>query len=76
MIRMKDNSQFFNIARDSEFLIESFKLNQSFKVEGKKRIRETICSTVVIWYVFIPSCNGLLTPWNQINNSGLLYSLF
>ena len=73
---MKDNSQFFNIARDSEFLIESFKLNQSFKVEGKKRIRETICSTMVIWYVVIPSCNGLLTPWNEINNSGLRYSLF
>ena len=63
---MKDNSLLLNIARDSEFLIEAFKLNQSFKVEGKKRILETICSTVVVWYMVIPSCNGLLTRWNQV----------
>ena len=63
---MKDNNILLNIARDSEFLIEAFKLNQSFKVEGKKRIFETIFSTVVVWYVVIPSCDGLLTLWNQI----------
>ena len=34
--RMKDNSLLLNIARDSEFLIEAFKLSKSFKVKGKK----------------------------------------
>ena len=63
---MKDNSLLLNIARDAEFLIEAFKFNQCFKPEGKKRIIETICSTVVFWYVVIPSCHGLLTLWNQI----------
>ena len=63
---MKDNNLLLNIARDSEFLIEAFKLNQSFKVEEKKRILETITSTAAVWYVVIPSCDGLLTLWNQI----------
>ena len=68
MGRMTDNSQLLNILRDSEFLIDAFTLQQYFKVEGKKkkRIFQTICSTVVVWYVVIPSCNGLLTLWNQI----------
>ena len=63
---MKDNSLLLNIARDSEFLIEAFKLNQSFKAEDKKRILEKICSTVVVWYMAVPSCHDLLTLWNQI----------
>ena len=58
---MNDNNLLLNIARDSEFLIEAFKLNQSFKVEEKKRILETITSTAVVWYVVIPSCDGPLT---------------
>ena len=62
---MKYNSLLLNIVRYSEFLIEAFKLNQSFIVE-KKRILETIFSTVVVWNVVIPSCNGLLTLSNQV----------
>ena len=62
---MKYNSLLLNIVRYSEFLIEAFKLNQSFIV-GKKRILETIFSTVVVWNVVIPSCNGLLTLSNQV----------
>ena len=62
---MKYNSLLLNIVRYSEFLIEAFKLNQSFIVE-KKRILETIFSTVVVWNVVIPTCNGLLTLLNQV----------
>ena len=25
----------------------------------KKRILETICSTIVTWYIVVPYCNGL-----------------
>ena len=34
---MKDNSVLMNTPRDSEFLKEAFKLNQSFKAENEKK---------------------------------------
>ena len=34
--QIKDNNRLFDIPRDSEFLMFSSNLNQSFKVEGKK----------------------------------------
>ena len=44
---MMDKSLILNIARGSEFLIEALKLNQSFKVEGKK---EYLKQSVLQWY--------------------------
>ena len=45
IVRMKYNSILLNIARDSEFLEQVFKLNQSLKVKEKKRILQKICPT-------------------------------
>ena len=45
--RIKDSNLLLNIEIDSEFLMLSSKLSQSFEVHEKKRILETICSTVV-----------------------------
>ena len=56
---------YFEYCKDSEFLIEGFKLNNFFLSGRKKIILEKICSAVVVWYVVITSCNGLLTHWNQ-----------
>ena len=39
---MKDNNLLLNSDIDSEFLILISKENQSFKVEGKKRVLKTI----------------------------------
>ena len=61
---MKDNNLLLNIAIDSEFVVFSPNLNQSFKVEGKKRILETVCSTMVAWHMIIPCFNGLFTLGN------------
>ena len=41
-----------NIKTDSEFLMLLSKLRQSFKVE-EKEILETICLTVVGWYMVV-----------------------
>ena len=56
---------YFEYCKDTEFLIEGFKLNNFFLSWRKKRILAKICSTVVVWYVVITSCNCLLTHWNQ-----------
>ena len=42
----------------------SSNLNQSFKVEGKKKIPETVCLTMVALYMTIPCSNGLFTLGN------------
>ena len=55
---MKDNNLLLNIEIESEFLMLRPKSNQSFKVEGKKRVLETICSTVEGGYTVVP-CSGV-----------------
>ena len=47
---MNDNSLLLNIEIDPELLIVSSNLYQSFRVEGKKRIVETVCTTVKSWH--------------------------
>ena len=44
--RVKNNNVLLNIKIGSEFLMLRSKLNQPIRVEGKKRILQTICSTV------------------------------
>ena len=65
--RMNDNSLLLNIEFDSEFLIVSSNLYQSFIVEGKKEILEAVCSTVKCWYTVYPCSSSLLNFWNQID---------
>ena len=43
---IKDNNLLLNNEIDSEFLMLRSKLNESFRVNGKKRVLETIYSTV------------------------------
>ena len=51
---MKDRSLLLNIAIDSEFLIVASNWNQSLKAEGKKRVFETVSSTIECWYTLFP----------------------
>ena len=61
---MNVNNLLLNIEIGSEFLMVSSKLNQSFKAEGKKRVLETIFSTVLGWYMDIPCSDAFFTLWN------------
>ena len=45
--RMNDSNLFLKTDIDSELHIFSSRLNQSLKAEGKKRIFEAFCSTVM-----------------------------
>ena len=65
--QMYDNRLLSNTEIDSEFLIVSSNLYQSFRVEGKKRIHETVCTTVKSWHTVYPCCSSLLNFWNQID---------
>ena len=60
---IRDSKLLLKTKIDSEFLMLSSKLNQSFKVEGKK-ILETICSTMEDWYMTIFRSYSLITFWN------------
>ena len=63
---MKDRSLLLNIAIDSEFLIVASNWNQSLKAEGKKRVFETVSSTIECWYTLCPFPKGLMTFWSRI----------
>ena len=62
--RMNDNSLLLNI--ETEFLILSSNLYQSFRVEGEK-ILKTVWTTVKSWYTVYPGSSSLLNFWNQID---------
>ena len=64
--RIKDNNLLLKIEIDSEFLILRYKLNQSFGVEGRKRVLVTIFSAVESEYTAV-SCSGVcFTFWNKV----------
>ena len=59
-----DSNLFLKSEIDSEFLILSTKLNQSCKVEGKKRILEKMFSTMEDCYMTISCSYSLITFWD------------
>ena len=63
---MKDNNLILNTEIDSEFLVLISNRNHSFKVEGKKRIAETVWLTILSRKI-ISCSDGCFTFWNQIN---------
>ena len=73
--RIKDNKLLLNIEIDSEFFILRSKLNHSFRVEGKKRILETICTAAESGYTVV-SCSGVCFTFSLLNNYELPLSLF
>ena len=65
--RMNDRSLLLNIDSGSEFLIVSSDLYESFRVEGKNRILETVCTTVKDWHKIYPCSSSLLNFWSQMD---------
>ena len=63
---MNDNSLLLNIEIDSEFLIVSSNLYQSFREEGKK-ILQTVFTMVKSWHTVYSCFSSLLNFWNQID---------
>ena len=61
---IKDNNLLLKIEIESELIMLRSKLNQSFRVEGKKKILETICLAVEGGYNFVPCCGVCFTFWN------------
>ena len=64
---MKDNDLFLSSEIYSVFYMLISNWNQSFKVEGKKRIPETVLSTIVSHEIVISCSDGCFTFWNQSN---------
>ena len=64
---MKDNNLLLNNEIDSEFSMLISNRNQFFKVEGKKRILQTVRSAIVSRKIAISCSDGCFMYWNQIN---------
>ena len=64
---MKDNYLLLNNEIDSEFLTLISNRNESFKVEERKRMLETVRSTIVSRKIVISFPDGCFAFWNQIN---------
>ena len=62
--QIKNNNLLLNIDIDSEFLMFTSKVKQSFRVDKKKRIIKTISSTAAGWYMVAPCSNSYYAFWN------------
>ena len=57
---MNDDSLILNIEIESDFFIVSSNLYQSFRVEGKKRKPETVCTTLKSSHTVYPCSSSFL----------------